>query len=391
MQSFANLFDLPHHKSRRLAALYVVALIRTFVFLLLGLFLPILLFKLFLNQGYNENNALLLVILVFLTHIIVNGLLIIPVSKINMRFGTKTGFFISQSVVIIFLFILFFSQNAFLIFVNFMLWGVAAVFYWVSYHTFFLEVGNKKRFGEELGLLEMLGIFSGSVAPVFAGLVIMSFGFAGLFFLCILLTFVSMFVLYYMRDTEKLESASLLYIKKEIVSKKRDFISFIGAGGVEIIYSVAWPLLLFTVFEDYLKIGTIASLVVLTSVSSTLIAGKLSDRLEKNKIEKIGSASVAVTFVTRIFFQTPASVYIIDSLYKIFSNLFYLPLNALAYNHAVDGNKTKYVVFREIGYRTGNILGLLVFLLVLCIKIPFWWVFIFAALFSLLPMVINEA
>lgn len=390
MQSYASLFHLPHHKSEYLSLLYIVAVIRTFVFILLGLFLPIFIFNIFLREGFNEKSALLLVVFAFLFFQITHGLLVTLVSKINAQFGTKAGFLIGQFFLTIFLFILFYSQNTPLIFLNFVLWGVAASFYWISYHTFFLEVGKQKKFGEELGFLEMLGVSTGLIAPILAGTIITIFGFITLFVICLILILLSMIFLFFVNDIEKLESVNFLDVKNEILEKKRDFISFVGAGGEEIIYSVAWPLLLFIIFKNYVEIGMTASAVVLTSGIVALIAGKLSDRIEKNKIEKIGSTSIAITFIARVFLQTPISLYIIDSLYKIFSNFFYLPLNALAYTHAMDGNKTKYVVFRETGYRVGNILGLVSFLLVLSMGLPFWWVFILGAIFSLLPMIIKE-
>ena len=390
MQSYARLFHLPHHKSEYLSLLYIVALIRTFVFLLLGLFLPIFILKIFLKEGFNEKSALLLVVLAFLFFQITHGLLVTLVSKINSLFGIRAGFLIGQFFLVIFLFILFYSQNARLLFLNFFLWGIAASFYWISYHRFFLEVGRPKKFGEELGFLEMLGVSTGLIAPIIAGTIITVFGFTALFVICLILILTSMLFLIFVTDIEKLESITFFDIKNEVLEKKRDFISFVGAGGEEIIYSVAWPLLLFTIFQNYIKVGIVASAVVLTAGITALIVGKLSDRIEKNKIEKIGSVSVAITFIARVFLQTPIFLYIIDSLYKIFSNFFFLPLNALAYTHALDENKTKYVVFRETGYRVGNVLGLASFLLILSVGFPFWWVFIFGALFSLLPMMITE-
>lgn len=390
MQSYATLFHLPHHKSQYLSLLYVVATVRTFVFVLLGLFLPIFIFNIFLQEGFSEKGAIRLVVFAFLFFQITHGLLVTLVSKINAKYGTKTGFLTGQFFLTIFLFLLFYSQNPPLVLLNFILWGVAGSFYWVSYHTFFLEVAKQKKFGEELGLLEILGVTTGLIAPSLAGLIITIFGFNLLFIVCLILILLSMIFLIFVKDSEKLEAVSFLDVKNEILGKKRDFISFVGAGGEEVIYSVAWPLLLFTIFKNYVEVGMIASVVVLISGLGALVAGKLSDRMEKNKIEKIGSTGVAITFISRVFLHTPISLYVIDSLYKMFSNFFFLPLNALAYTHALSGNKTKYVVFRETGYKVGNILGLASFLVILSIGLAFWWVFIFGAIFSLLPLVMKE-
>jgi len=49
------------------------------------------------------------------------------------------------------------------------------------------EVGKPKKFGEELGFLEMLGTSTGLIAPILAGIIITIFGFTTLFIISLIL------------------------------------------------------------------------------------------------------------------------------------------------------------------------------------------------------------
>ncbi|OGC49935.1 hypothetical protein A2716_01075 [candidate division WWE3 bacterium RIFCSPHIGHO2_01_FULL_40_23] len=387
---FSTLLHLPRRPSEFLSLLYLVAVIRNLVFILLNLFLPIFVFKIFLELGSSEKEALILIGLTFLYFQTVHGILTFAVSKVISHYGTKVGFIIGQVALSGSLYMLFHSKSLEGVFASFLIWAVAAAFYWISYHTFFLEMGKPGKFGEELGLVEMLTILTGLTAPALTGALIALKGPQILFTVCVLLILVTLVLILLVKDNQKLGSVGLKTTLLDIRGNKRDFISFIGAGGQEIIYSVAWPLILFAVFKNYLEVGIIASIILLTSGLTSFFVGKLSDHVNKVSIEKIGSAVISATFIGRVFFQTPLSLYALDSIYKIFSSAFNLPLEALAYTKAVDGDKVRYIVFRELGYKAGGILGMVSFLVVLYLGLSFWWTFAFAALFSLLPMAARQ-
>lgn len=390
MYTSARLFHLPHHKSEFLSLLYVIATLRTFVFLLLGLFLPVFLFQTAIEGGFDEKSSLMLVAFTFLAMQVTDGFMLTLVSRINARYGIKTGLIIAQLLMVLFLAILFSRQDYLSVFLNFLVWGVAASFYWVSYHVFFLEVAKKRTFGEELGFLEVVGLCLGLIAPLLAGMIVGAFGFTPLFSFCLVFIVLSVVLLFFVKDQERTKPVTFSAVTTEIIKRKRDFVSFIGAGAEEIVYTVAWPLLLFTVFRSYIQVGIIGSLTVLTAVIAAIVAGKLSDRITKDRVERIGALGVFASSILRVFFQSPISLYLIDSIYKVLSRFFYIPLNALAYVHAAKENKARYVVFREVGYRCGNALGLTCFLVITTAGFPFWWTFLFAALFALLPLFARE-
>jgi MFS family permease len=390
MHTFYQFFHLPHHKSEYLSILYLVLSLRTFVFSFLSLFLPILLLNQFEELGYQEDKAILLVGVIFLILSLTHGLLTLVVANINAQLGTKISLIIGQLLFLVFLVFISLSYELVVVLFDFILWGISTAFWWISYHTLFLEIGKRQEFGKQISVIEILRLIFGSIAPIFAGMVLNYYNKTVLYLIAGIIIALSIVLLLLERDFEKLDTVSLKDIKLEIKKRTRDFLAFVGAGGVEIIYSVVWPLLLYTIFRNYLKIGRFSSLVLFVTAIFIFIVGKLSDKFEKNKLVKFGAGITAITWLGKIIFQSPIVIFILDSIYRIFSSLFYLPLTALAYSHSIHERKAKYLVFREIGYKVGNLLGLVFFIVLIFLNIPFWFVFIYAASSAVLPTLIKE-
>jgi len=356
----------------------------------LSLFIPILLFIQLSSSGYDERKSLILVGVAFLLVYITHAILTMFVSKINAKFGTKISFLISQVFYILFLIFINYAKEVTLILISFILWGVAAGFWWLTYHTFFLEVGNIKEFGKEISVAEVLGIGSGLIGPLIAGIILTYMGKGYLFHFALLVTAVSLVCIVLMKDFERLESVTIDDIIIQVKKRKREFLAFIGVSAEEVIYTVAWPLLLFIIFKNYLAVGGFSSLVILISAFAAYITGRLIDRFAKGKLEKLGAGVVASAWFGKALTQNPTGIFFLDAVYRVFANFFYLPITAIAYDHAILDGKTKYLVFREIAYKIGNAIGLLFFIFFAILNLPFWFVFIITAFFALIPMVVLE-
>ena len=392
MQTYYQFFNLPHHKSRYLSILFIVATLRTFVYSFLNLFLPILLLNQFKELGYYENKTFLLVGLTFFLLPLAHGLVVFFVGNLNAKIGTRVSLILGQLFFIVFLFLISLTKNIFLIGISFIIWGFATSFWWISYHILFLEIAKKKEFGREIGISEVLTLISGIIAPFLAGLFLHYYDKTTLYFISLIITILSIVLLSLEKDFEKLTPVSLKDIILEIKKRKRDLLAFIGSGGVEIVYSVVWPLFLYTVLKDYLKVGKFSSLVLLITAIFTFIAGDLSDKFKKDKVIRFGAGGVFFTFLGIIFFQNnPLAIFIFDIIYRLLSRFFYIPLTSLAYVHAIYDNKTTYIIFREIGYKIGNLLGLGFFILFVFLNNPFWLSFLFAAIFSLMPVIMKDS
>ena len=343
-----------------------------------------------MSRSFGFDLSLLTISFSYLILVTTHGAFTPLVTIVIQKYGIKTSFIISQVLLSFFLAFASITNNLFHYFIGFFIWGVAAAFWWVSYHYYFLEVGLKNKFGQEMSYLEILAILISLIAPLFAGLIITFLGQVYLFGAATIIILSSVTFLLMIKDFEKNAYVRVADILQESLSRKRDLLAFIGAGGEEIVYSVVWPLLLFIVFNDFIKLGIFSSVILLIAVVVTWLVGKLCDTTPKEKLEKVGSLVIGSTWLGKFLMQHPAAIFVLDSIYRIFYHLFSIPLTTLAYSHALHDNKIRYVVFRELSYKLGNMLGLLLFILLIVLKMPFWSIFFFAAIFSVLPMIAKE-
>ncbi len=392
MESYHRIFYPSSHKANYLSLLFLATALRTFVFSFLGLFLPILLFNQLREElGYQENQAILFVGIVFFVLPLTHSLLTFIVVKINAKLGTRAGLIIGQLFFLFFLIIISLTKEISFFILGFILWGFSTSFWWVSYHSLFLELSERKKFSKEIGTKEIFSFIAGLIAPIFAGVLLSYYNRTILFFISVIIIGLSMVFLLLEHDSEKLNPVSIKDIGFEMKKRTRDFLAFIGAGGVEIIYSLAWPIFLYTILKNYLKIGGFSSLVLGMAAFFTYVVSNLIDKFDRNKLKKLGTVIIASTWLGRFFFQSPLVIFICDAIYRtFFSSFFYLPLTALAYSHALHDNKIKYVVFREIAYKIGNLLGLIFFVAFIFFNISFQFIFLFGAMFALMAALIKE-
>ncbi len=382
MRTHYHFFHLPHHKSR-LSLLYFVATLRTFIFGFFSLFIPILIFQNYLFLG--EKDALIITICFFILHSFVHLLSVTLTVKLASKFGLKTTFFIGQLLLLV-LFGLMINQSYFW---GAIIFGLASSFWWFSYHFSFVDLGQTKKLGHEVGTVQALGILACIVAPILGGTII-NFSSDLIFYLSgMVLIAISLITILFFDQLEKVNPISIGDIKNEFKTRKNDFLAFIGGGAEEIIYSVAWPLMLFYIFRNMLTLAGFSSLVMLVASVVYYITGYVVDHTSKEKLEKIGVLSVSSSWLGKALFQTPLTLSIFDVFHKVLSSLFIIPLMTLTYQHA-KADKEKYVAFREVGWKLGNIFAMAIFALIILFNLPFWLIFITAALFSILPMKIKK-
>ena len=150
---------------------------------------------------------------------------------------------------------------------------------------------------------------------------------------------------------------------------KRDFIAFVGAGSEECINSIVWPILLYQVFNNLITVAAFSTVILILSVLLEYLVGKKSDDQDSMKMEKIGIIAMSTSWLGKALFQTPLMLGMFDLVHTLFAGFYRLPLQAISYQHAHE-RKENYIAFREMGYKVGYILGLLVFILIVLSGLP---------------------
>ena len=179
-------------------------------------------------MGYSEKTALVFVGISFLILYFTHFLLIFFVAKVIALHGTKLSLLVSQVFFLIFLLTYNHVKNVPLLILSFTIWGVAAAFWWTAYHTYFVEVGNKKEFGKEVSVAEILGVTSGLLAPVLAGLLLNYFDSSFLFLLAFGIISLSVICIILLKDFEQLDFVDIKDFVAEAFKRKREFVAFVG-------------------------------------------------------------------------------------------------------------------------------------------------------------------
>ncbi|MDO8610068.1 MAG: hypothetical protein Q7R95_05940, partial [bacterium] len=249
----------------------------------------------------------------------------------------------------------------------------------------------RKHFGKEISKMEMFSIIAGTVGPVLGGLIITLFGYSVLFLGAVGLIILSIIILTRSHEKEYFPHITAEQIIDEIPKHKRDFITFIGTGGVETVYTFIWPIYLYLLIKSFLEIGAIFTGIAVVTFVCLYFLSKMIDNTSKAKIERFGSGIVSLTWFGKAVFQNSPLIFVFDAIFRVFFYTFFIiPLISIAYSHAAKEHKVRYVLFREVGYRIGDLISLGIFIFFVWVNIPIWMIFIVAAIFSLLPIVEKE-
>lgn len=391
MHTYHRLFHLPHHKQDKLTLLYLISTIRTFIVSIINIFAPLLLIKQFSEIGYGNKATLIMTGLFLFYLLFVMAVTSLLSSNLISKFGIKAGFIIAHTIFIGFLISSQIKFSLIMGIFNYSLWGISLGFWWNAYHIYFVEMGKNKHFGEAVSIMECLGIAAGMIGPIIGGIILTYFGYPQLLLFCTLFIFGSLIVLFFGKNKTIIPQVKIHKVFELITIHKRDFISFVGAGGVDTIYTCIWPIFLFLLVKSYIEVGLIFTGIAVITFFILLVIAKVIDSISKTKMERIGSGIVATTWIGRVLFQNSPLLLVFDAIYRIFYNSFFIvPLLTIAYNHAAHEEKVHYVLFRELCYRIGDLIALGLFIFFVWIDVPLWSIFIIAALLSLLPFIEKE-
>ncbi len=329
-------------KKKNLLELYVSIFIRALATSLVGVFIPLYLYK---EIGYSLNDVFMFfaVFYAFLTFLP-------PMfAKIILKIGIKVSMVLSALFSIVFYFVLnaMTTYNINLVLVAF-IYALGTMFFWMPYHIEFSRHSDRKNRSIELGVWYSLLTSVGIIGPIMGAVIATFLGFNMLYVAAAILLFISAAPIFLIKE-RKIEQ--MFRIKDFMFNHaKRDILVFISDGIRTIVSYIIWPVFMFVQLGTYLAIGAIKSAVAVLNIIASLIVGKLSDRYNRIGVLRIGVFLNSITLFIRSFFGSVTSLFIVTTAGDFTDIAIGVPLHSKLYDTiASKGHRRmEYIVFREV-------------------------------------------
>jgi len=353
--------NLPHWRYiprlKGLSGVYLNTAIRQLSLNLMGIFIPIYMFKITGRVELIFLNYFLMEIFVLLSTM--------PVAKLVKKYGPDISMLISNLTRSMFLVLLTLSKQF-----PVLLWpaaifaGLTIPLYWLPYHSAFSFQSKKGKLSKQIAKLSNISRLVTLLAPLFGGVIAELMGFETLFPLGIVLLVVSSLPIFLDEYNRKEIAPKFDVIRKEIFSKKEKhlFLSLFFEGFRLPINAVCWPLILYTVMPNLEKIGGLATL---TSLVCLVLITFLAKKIKKFKIRPFAFGNLGRSFVwamRAIFIANPLVIILSDPIFNIFSVFFDLPYSLLIYDHGKK-QSLPFFIKREFALHGGYMVANLIFFL----------------------------
>lgn len=386
-------FSFP--KIKESAALYLAHFLRAFSLSLPGIYMPIFIFGLTNKPIISDNvflNNIFWVLVYYLGYAVFVSLANIFLSNfLFQKLGFRTSILLSMLFLIGLIASFVYAEKSYWFIVFGSVFAAFSVhFYWIPFHVFFLRKANDGgNFGNESASLVLAATLAGALGPLAAGLILKFFDFNILFLLTsFLLLLSSLPILFLVNDTKhgehKFKRIFFDYVFNPKFRKLN--LAFAGNGIDRMLFDIFWPILLFLVLQDFVKLG---GLVSFSTVFSTIIMIWVGRLLENKKAGLWRKGSVVINsllYFSRIFVIAPLGLLAIDVIDRFNGKIYSTSILAETYDRAksMDFGESDFIIYREIIIHLGQIIGLLLALILIFSLANWKLVFLIPGLASLL-------
>ncbi|MAF51174.1 MAG: hypothetical protein CMH64_03715 [Nanoarchaeota archaeon] len=332
---------------KELTELYVSAVLRVLAFSMIGIFVPLFLFK---ELDYSLNYVIFYYLIYSLAFAVFT-----PIgAKLTSKIGVKHVMLSSMPLYVGYfglLYLLRFNPNIF-IFVP-LIYGMAEGMFWIAFHVDFSMFSEKSKRGTQLSRFYSFALLAGLVGPMAGGVVLTFSSFNLLFVLVSILLIGSAIPLLFTKDVKRNYKMSWNFLK---AGSLKDLFAYIALGVKIMVSIVFWPIFVFSILNLYLSMGSLFTFLGVLSLVVVNIVGKLSDVFDKRQLIKWFSSGNFVTWIVFIFVRTKLELIAVSVFASLTNMGASVPFNALAYNKSKKS--IEYFVFREMGISIGRVLVL---------------------------------
>jgi len=371
-------------KKRGFLGLYFGRVITTVSTALLGVFLPIFLYKTF-------DDSLQAVLAYYFIAALAYMLLVPMGAQFLNKFGFRKALIVATIAAAGVNAGYYFITKENVLFVMPLIIALLVtfrVFFWIPYHVDFALFTKKGRKGGQVGFLLASITLLGVTGPVLAGYVIAHFGISILFIISVTVFLLGTIPFSSVPRTNEKFSWSYARSWREVFEKRNRAVVLgsAAAGAEEIIGVVVWPIFIFLLLDgDYFKVGALSSFIAGATVLIQLSLGHYLDRVgNKKKVLKTWSMLYSFGWILKIFVVTAFQVFI-AGIYHKFARIFIdTSFDTIFYELAADQGHyiDEFTVISEVAVQIGRIASIVV-ISIMALYVSIEWTFIVGALSAL--------
>ena len=336
-----------------LSELYVSQMLRSLAGSLIGLFVPIYLYKI----GY----SITAICLMFMVWFLVRPFWAVVSAKIIGRFGPKHAMALSVILQILYLTLILSIQT-----IQWPLWLVAIVgsfcygLFMMAFEVDFSKIKHTKHGGAELGYLVMFEQVGAVIGPIVGGLVATFIDPRYTVALAIIVLCGSLIPLF--RSAEPVKRHQLIVIKGFPWKRhKRDM--FVSAAFTleNVVTITIWPLFLgiFVLQNNtYAVLGALVAVSTATAFVSVYIIGKLIDKNRGRAMLNFGAIANSIVHLFRPFVALPVQALTVNVVDEPLTAMYRMPFLKGRYDasDSVPGYRITYFMIVEFFVSWSNVL-----------------------------------
>ncbi len=360
---------------------------------LVGLFVPIFLYKLF-------NFSLVYVILWYGIGNLLYGLTVAWGAQYLNKIGLRRSLRIAVIFGAVYYFILYFLNQqdlenwsftldkiGLLLIALILVLAMQRIFYWVPLHTDIAKFTSKRNRGKEISLFNVTSLIVGAIMPLVAGFLLLKYGYDILFIISIFIYFLALIPWIMLPQTKEKFSWGYIETWEKFFDKKRrkTIIAFIADGAEGLVGLVIWPIFIWELLDgNYLQVGALSSFIVVVTAFLQMTVGRFTDSSNKKKMIMFGSFFYAIGWIIKIFVITSFQIFIVSTYHNLAKIFTRTPFDTLTYERAADQGHyvDEYTVIHEMAINFGRVL-MVILIVILLHFLSIQWVFVLAATASL--------
>lgn len=378
-------FHLPHyftfHLRRQVKELYVASAISDIAVSAMLIFEPV---YMYVTLGMPIWQIMIFFALVYAVYVVS-----IPLgASFASRFGLKHSMIVSMPFQLLYWACLFFAPSWLgLVAVGAMFYGLSKSFYWPAFHGVVAKFANNGQVGREFSFLTAIIQVATILGPLIGGFIAGRTGSGNLLLVSGGIYSLMIIPLLLHKEAKEKRIYNFGDTLRLYKTKFSQFIAYLGFGE-ELIAMTLWPLFMYGVAKGFEELGIVVTISSGVAVILSLWIGRKLDGGGELATLRKGVLWQALVWLLRPILPGEGGLLIGATGGRIVRSAVFIPICTVTYERAEATKILPYVVFFEQSLAIGKLVTALLCALLFALTGSFAVLFIFAALLSLLYMLL---